>query len=85
MGMLVEMVPDPVPDKVPIATGVLKLPVASDNCAVKTLPELKVPVAVNGIEVFAFWQMETGALFTARAGVHKGKLVSDAFRLLCRP
>ena len=29
-------------------TGLLKLPVESESCTVKTLPELKVPVMVNG-------------------------------------
>ena len=35
-------------DNVPMLTGVAKLPVASLNCAVKILPELKVPTAVYG-------------------------------------
>ncbi len=38
--MLAAMVPEVVAVKLPILTGLLKLPVASDNCAVNTLPAL---------------------------------------------
>jgi hypothetical protein len=33
--------------------GLAKLPKASDNCAVKILPLLKVPVFVNGIRILS--------------------------------
>jgi hypothetical protein len=41
-----EIEPAAVDDKVPIVTGEPKLPVASDNWAVKILPALKIPVVV---------------------------------------
>src|SRR5665213_1294156 len=40
--MVAETVPALVPVNVPILTGLAKLPEESDNCAVNTLPELKV-------------------------------------------
>jgi hypothetical protein len=46
--MVAEMVPLLVDVKVPILVGLAKLPLALLNCAVKTLPGLKVPVAVKG-------------------------------------
>lgn len=42
------MVPELVPDKVPIVTGAVKLPLLSESCAVKILPALKFPMAVKG-------------------------------------
>lgn len=47
-GIVAAMVPLPVEVKVPILVGLEKLPLALLNCAVKTFPGLKVPVAVKG-------------------------------------
>jgi hypothetical protein len=47
-GIVAEMVPLEVDVSVPIFVGLAKLPLLLLNCAVKTLPELKVPVAVKG-------------------------------------
>ena len=47
-GIVAEIVPEAVLVSVPILTGVVKLPVAPDNCAVKIFPALNVPVAVKG-------------------------------------
>ena len=44
--MVQEMDPEAVDEYVPIEAGAEKLPLAFDNCVVKTFPELNVPVAV---------------------------------------
>jgi hypothetical protein len=49
-GKVAAIVPELVEDKVPIEVGEAKDPLALDNSAVNTFPELKVPVAVYGTE-----------------------------------
>ena len=49
-GIVPEMVPATVEDKVPILTGDAKLPLPFDSCAVNIFPELKVPEMVKGME-----------------------------------
>jgi hypothetical protein len=44
LGTVQLIVPEEVRDTVPIFVKVLKVPNSSDNCAVKILPVLKVPV-----------------------------------------
>ncbi len=46
--MVQEIVPATVEVNEPISTGEVKLPLPSDNCAVKTFPALNVPEIVNG-------------------------------------
>ena len=48
--MVALMVPLLTPFSVPMVTGELKFPPASDNWAVKTLPELNEPLMVKGTE-----------------------------------
>ncbi len=45
-GMVAEILADTEEVKDPISTGLLKLPFASDNCAVKVFPLPIVPVTV---------------------------------------
>ena len=52
-GIIAAIIPEVVPVKEPITVGVLKLPVAFDSSAVKTFPELKVPVTVKGMLTLA--------------------------------
>jgi hypothetical protein len=48
-GMVADILPEfAVLDKVPMVVGVVKEPVALDNCAVYIFPALYVPVLVNG-------------------------------------
>ena len=51
-GIVPGIVPAVVDGNVPIVTGEAKLPLASDNCAVKTFPKVKVPVMEKGTETF---------------------------------
>ena len=60
--MVAEIVPDDVPDKVPMDTGEAKLPLALDNCAVKTFPDVKVPVIVNGTLIEEPEQYDVGEI-----------------------
>ena len=52
------MVPLPVPLRLPISTGLAKLPEALESCAVKVLPALKTPVAVKG--TLTIWPAQNG-------------------------
>ena len=42
-GIVAGIVPDEVADRVPILTGLAKLPLALLSCAVKTFPDVNVP------------------------------------------
>ena len=53
-GIVAAIVPFPVELRVPIVVAELNEPEASDNCAVKTLPALKVPLVVYPTETAAF-------------------------------
>ncbi len=52
-GICALMLPEVVELSVPIFTGLAKLPVEEDNCAVKVFPALKIPVTVYGTEIFS--------------------------------
>jgi hypothetical protein len=45
-----------------VAIGAAKLPAAFDNCAVNTLPALKVPVVVKGTEIVCPAQYTKGVI-----------------------
>jgi hypothetical protein len=52
-GIVALTVPDAVAVTLPIVTGLVNDPLASDSCAVTVLPPAKVPVIVKGTEIEA--------------------------------
>ena len=52
-GIVPEIVPSFVEDNVPISTAEAKFPLEFDNWALKSFPDVKVPVIVNGTETVA--------------------------------
>ena len=49
-GIVPEIIPASVPVNVPIRTGLAKLPLSSDNSAVKMFPAVKISEIVKGTE-----------------------------------